>query len=73
MDDFGERKGTNIPPFVLCLIGGIMAGTLLASFTGLGHVADEMLWVGGAFGLIFYVSGMFTIAQAETTSSGAWG
>ena len=71
MGEMGMRNTHQIPPVLLCIMGGIMGFTLLASFTGLDHVADEMMLMGGLFGAILFLSGGYDMALSETSKSGS--
>lgn len=71
MAEFGEAKG--VPPVILCVMGGLIIFTLIATFTGLEHLADEMILVGGVAGLLLYVTGVFDLLSSETSSVGGGG
>ena len=62
--EMGNSKG--VPPIIMCIMGGMIVFILFATFGGVSHVADELMWMGGIMGFLFFVTGMYDVTKSES-------
>ncbi len=64
-----QRK---MPPWIAAATAGVIVFALLSNFVNLTHVADELVMVGGMFGILVYLSGSIDVANDRLEGGSGW-